>query len=84
MNDQDEHGSQECHDDALAAEFVLGSLSGTERLRAENRLAADAAFAERVNGWRRRLHPLQEPIVPMAPSASVWEGIASRIAKAPR
>ncbi|PWE26600.1 anti-sigma factor [Pararhodobacter marinus] len=42
-------------DDLLAAEYVLGVLSGDERRSAQTRSETDGAFAERVAHWERRL-----------------------------
>ena len=41
--------------DALAAEYVLGTLSAAERDQVEALLARDARFAETVRLWEHRL-----------------------------
>lgn len=66
-------------DDILAGEYVLGVLEGPERSAAEARLLADAAFAERVELWATRLSPMMAA-PPVEPPASVWSGIAARLA----
>lgn len=45
----------EQNDDALAAEYVLGVLSLSERAEAEARIKRDSAFAARVTAWESRL-----------------------------
>jgi anti-sigma-K factor RskA len=81
MNNTCEGGAVQGPDDALAVDFILGTLNEADRIRVENRLTADAAFAERVAAWRQRLQPLAEPIAPVAPPDDAWDRIAARIAK---
>jgi anti-sigma-K factor RskA len=45
-------------DEALAAEYVLGVLGLSDRLAAEARIKADAAFADLVAEWEQRLSPM--------------------------
>jgi hypothetical protein len=47
-------------DDALAAEYVLGVLSLTDRSAVEARLKNDSAFVARVAAWENRLSPLND------------------------
>lgn len=47
-------------DDALAAEYVLGVLSLSERAEAEARIKRDAGFAARVTAWEIRMEGLNE------------------------
>lgn len=54
-------------DRALAAEYVVGTLDRAEREAVRQRLRADAAFAGLVRKWERRLAPLHELSVPVAP-----------------
>ena len=65
-------------DDVLASEYVLGLLEGSDLLSAEARLAADPAFAERVEDWGARLAPMLIGS-PAEPPASVWHGIQSKL-----
>ena len=44
--------------DALAAEYVLGTLSGDERTQAETLMSIDPAFEAVVRQWERRLGEL--------------------------
>ena len=41
--------------EALAAENALGVLTAAERAAVERRMAADPAFAQQVDAWRRAL-----------------------------
>jgi anti-sigma-K factor RskA len=65
--------------DALAAEYVLGTLSGDEREHAEALLAIDPGFAESVRVWERRLGELNVMVEAVEPPPSVWEKIAKEI-----
>ena len=65
--------------DALAAEYVLGTLSGDEREHAEALLAIDPGFAESVRLWERRLGELNVMVEAVEPPPSVWEKIAKEI-----
>lgn len=62
--------------DALAAEYVLGTLDaqGSEQVRAW--LEGDADLAASVAEWEARLAPLQALAVPEAPPPALWERIA--------
>ena len=65
--------------EALAAEYVLGSLEDDGRRRVEERLAHDAALAGHVALWTERLAPLGEAIPPAAPSPRLWRRIEREI-----
>jgi anti-sigma-K factor RskA len=65
--------------DALAAEYVLGTLSRDERSAAASRLATDAAFERAVQAWERRLGPLAEVVAPVAPPAGLYNKIRAQI-----
>lgn len=66
--------------EALAAEYVLGTLDPAERLTVEARLAADPALRAAVGAWAARLQPLADsaPVSP-APPQHVFDGISARI-----
>jgi anti-sigma-K factor RskA len=66
-------------DELIAAEYVLGLLSGAERAAAERRLALEPAFARLVSAWEERLAPLVAEIDEVAPSPAVWERIAAAL-----
>ena len=61
--------------EALAAEYVLGTLDQAERRRAERLMAQDPAFDSLVQDWTRRLTPLTEAIPPEPPPTEVWQRI---------
>ena len=63
--------------DALAAEYVLGTLSLEERGQAEALLARDAGFAETVRLWEHRLGELNVMVEAVEPPPDVWERIKS-------
>ncbi len=50
-----------------AAEYVLGTLDAAERSAARARIAGDSTFAALVTLWERRLGPLHELAVSVAP-----------------
>lgn len=64
--------------DALAGEFVLGSLSESERRDADLRLTTDPDFARLVADWRRRLAPLDDSVPPVAPPADLFARIEAQ------
>ncbi|MGA9008254.1 MAG: anti-sigma factor, partial [Xanthobacteraceae bacterium] len=61
--------------DALAAEYVLGTLSADERDQAEALLAIDPGFAEIVRVWERRLGELNVMVEAVDPPPQVWDKI---------
>jgi anti-sigma-K factor RskA len=65
--------------DALAAEYVLGTLSAEERDQAEALLARDAGFAETVRLWEHRLGELNVMVEAVEPSPDLWERIKTGI-----
>jgi anti-sigma-K factor RskA len=70
--------------DALAAEYVLGTLSVEERDHAEALLARDAGFAETVRLWEHRLGELNVMVEAVEPPPDVWELIKDGIDGAER
>lgn len=65
--------------EALAAEYVLGTLRGRARHRFENWMASDPALRQIVMDWERRLGPLAESISPVSPPAHIWGQIIQNI-----
>ncbi len=64
--------------DALAAEYVLGTLSADERDQAEALLAIDPGFAEIVRVWERRLGELNVMVEAVEPPAGRLDKIQRR------
>ena len=65
--------------DALAAEYVLGTLSAAERDQVEALLARDAGFAETVRLWEHRLGELNVMVEAVEPPPDLWERIKTGI-----
>jgi anti-sigma-K factor RskA len=70
--------------DAIAAEYVLGTLQGAARRRFERSLKDDPRLRQLVAHWQGRLSPLDELAEPVRPRARVWRKIEERIAGARR
>jgi anti-sigma-K factor RskA len=66
--------------DALAAEYVLGTLSGRARRRFERWRSKEWHVERRVQAWEERLSGLALRLPPMRPSPHVWSQIEKRIA----
>lgn len=64
---------------ALAAEYVLGTLRGRARKRFEALLRAEPDVAAVVRRWEEGLTPLAERVAPVEPPARVWKRIEARI-----
>ncbi|MGJ7579235.1 anti-sigma factor [Variovorax sp. RHLX14] len=64
---------------ALAGEYVLGTLSSVERADVEQRLPGDAALRSAVDAWEVRLHPLVALVPPADPSQALWPRIARSV-----
>jgi hypothetical protein len=67
------------HTNALAAEYVLGTLDSEEREQARAMLDADTAFAGKVVQWERRLGELHLMVEPVEPDAQIWTRIKSKM-----
>jgi anti-sigma-K factor RskA len=65
--------------DALAAEYVLGTLSADEREHAEALLTLDPAFAASVRMWERRLGELNVMVEAVEPPPELWDKIKSEL-----
>ncbi|MGF6593833.1 anti-sigma factor [Pseudomonas sp. 2835] len=68
----DEHDDAQDELDALAAEYVLGTLAAGPRTEVEQRLGHDAQLRAAVDAWEQRLEPLGALAPAHAPPASVW------------
>jgi len=78
MSDTSDHNALP-EDELLAAEFVLGVLTGTDRAAAQRLLERDRNFASMVAAWELRLSPWAGEIAGVAPTAAVWERIAAAL-----
>jgi anti-sigma-K factor RskA len=58
--------------DALASEYVLGTLEPAQRRDVQNRLAVDADLRAAVDAWEERLLALTELAEPQTPSPTLW------------
>jgi len=65
--------------EALAAEYVLGTLAADERDQAEALLASDPDFSETVRQWERRLGELNVMVEAVEPPAELWDKIKANI-----
>ena len=65
--------------DALAAAYVLGTLSGRARARLARAARTDTAVRAAIRAWEERLAPLAESAPPVNPSPQVWKRVALRL-----
>jgi anti-sigma-K factor RskA len=72
--------------DALAREYVLGTLAARSRARFGRVLSFSLVARRAVTAWERRLAPLAAAVRPIAPPDSSWAGIeaALGLARTPR
>lgn len=61
--------------DALAAEYVLGTLRGAARRRFERSLASEPLVAARVNYWQQRINLKPSAAQAVQPSREVWKRV---------
>lgn len=82
MSDTTDHSAMP-DDDLLAAEFVLGVLSGTDRAAAARLVERDRNFALRVADWEQKLAPWAAEIAEVPAPPQVWDRIAAALPAAP-
>lgn len=71
--------------DALAAEYVLGTLAADERIHADTLITTDPGFARIVHQWERRLGELNAVVEEVEPPPELWDNIKSGMsARSPR
>jgi anti-sigma-K factor RskA len=68
--------------DALAGEYVLGTLDFEERMQARTLLHADEAFAAKVELWERRFGELHLMVELVEPEAAIWARIKAKVPEA--
>lgn len=66
-----------------AGEYVLGTLSPTDRDAFERALADDAGLRAEVYRWQDRLLPLASGVAPAEPAAGLWSKIEMRLLAVP-
>lgn len=66
-------------DHALAAEYVLGTLTGGARRRFEVWMMESERLRRRVWYWERRLASLNQAVASQTPPATVWQGVERRL-----
>ena len=65
--------------EALAAEYVLGTLDAETRARFDRDLLADPDLRALVSDWEQRLAPLADGAPPVEPPADLWSKIDAAI-----
>ncbi len=65
--------------DRLAAEYVLGTLTGGARRRFDTLLPAHPALRRAVSDWESRLLPMALKVEVVQPDARVWRSIESQL-----
>lgn len=65
--------------DALAGEYVLGTLTGSARKRFQRLLLVSNQAREATNMWEQNLNSLASAVSPQSPSEQVWLNIIQRI-----
>jgi hypothetical protein len=65
--------------DALAAEYVLGTLESGERAQALALTTIDPGFVEKIRWWERRLSELHLMVEPIEPDGKIWERIKPKL-----
>lgn len=65
--------------DAVAGEYVLGTLHARARARFERLARTERSVADAIRGWEERLLPLSEILPPVEPPSRVWTAIRTRI-----
>jgi anti-sigma-K factor RskA len=65
--------------DALAAAYVVGTMSGRARARLARMARTDTAVRAAIRAWEERLAPFAESAPPVNPSPQVWKRVALRL-----
>lgn len=68
--------------DDLAAEYVLGTLSGEQRAAMQHRLKTEPAVRAAVDAWEARLLELTTQVEPITPSHRLWGRIERSLEEA--
>ncbi len=73
------HQHQDKANEHGAAEYVLGTMTGEERMQFERRMASDFSLQAEVTAWEERLSPMLDLVDPVDPPAMVWSQIQQRL-----
>jgi anti-sigma-K factor RskA len=65
--------------DALAAQYVLGTMSSRARIRFARLIGIERGVTDAVHAWEARLLPFAESMAPVSPPATVWPKILAGI-----
>lgn len=65
--------------DALAGEYVLGTLDAAERRAVAERRQSDPALEAAILGWERRLAPMIDTVPSLSPPPNLYNKIRARI-----
>jgi anti-sigma-K factor RskA len=65
--------------DLIAAQYVLGVLSSSARLRVEARMLQDDGIREAVHAWERRLNPLASTLPTVNVPTEIWQRICAQL-----
>lgn len=68
--------------DALAAEYVLGTLTDGERASVASRRMREPDLDAAISEWELRLSPLNGAVPDVAPPAGMWPKISARLESA--
>jgi anti-sigma-K factor RskA len=63
----------------IAAQYVLGTLSASARLRFQARLQQEPELRALTHAWERRLNPLTDLLIPQPVPPEVWQKIEASI-----
>ena len=69
---------------SLAAEYVLGTLTGLARKRFQRLMLVSNKAREATNIWEQNLNNLASAISPQTPSDATWHEIMRRIEHKPQ
>lgn len=68
--------------DALAGEYVLGTLDAAERVAVAARRQREPALDGAIDAWERHLAPLLDSVAPIAPPARLQAALNARLDRA--
>ncbi|THV23900.1 anti-sigma factor [Peteryoungia ipomoeae] len=83
MSTPDQSKGDRSRDEVLAGEYVLGVLTGAERLKVDARLRHDRQFAAMVRRWEENLTHFNEDYAEVAPPDQLFSRIEERLFVAP-